>query len=46
MIIDWLNAKIGKKATQIILVIWYIAMVILILTCIMVPQGRIKYLDW
>jgi len=46
MIIDWLNTTIGRKTTKCLIIIWYILMVLLILTFIMIPQGRIKYLDW
>lgn len=46
MIIEWLKTKIGYKTTKTLIIIWYIVMVLLILTFIMLPQGRIKYLDW
>lgn len=46
MIIDWLNVKLGRKTTKVLVIIWYILLILLILTCMIIPQGRIKYLDW
>lgn len=46
MIVKWLKQKFGDKTTKLIIIIWYIILILLILTFIQIPQGRIKYLDW
>ncbi len=46
MILDWLVKKIGTKATKTLVILWYVFLLLLIITCIETPQGRIKYLDW